>query len=72
MALIDREKLDVVNRTPKLDVAYGNVGTEFDYTTPGFGWTNASYQVGLALLTDELRDDLARLVPPEWIFGPAR
>ncbi len=60
------EKYDVVNRTHDVFVEYGNVGTEFDYITrEGFGWMNASYQVGLALLTDEERRRLEAGTPPE-------
>ncbi len=63
------EKLDVVNRSHKVFAEYGNVGTEFDYITQeGFGWMNASYQVGLKLLPPDLRSYLERLVPPERIF----
>ena len=43
------EKYDVVLRTHKFQVEYGNVGTDFAYITrEGFGWMNASYQVALA------------------------
>ena len=50
-------------------VEYGNVGTKFSYITrEGFGWMNASYQVGLRLLPPEMRGPLERLVPPEWLF----
>lgn len=62
------EKLDVVKRTHDVFAEYGNVGSTFSYSArEGFGWTNASYQVGLALLTDEFRKDLDSLIPPEWI-----
>jgi len=64
------EKYDVVERTHKVFAEYGNVGTTFSYITrEGFGWTNASFQIGLDLLTTELRESLNRLVPPEWIPG---
>ncbi len=63
------EKYDVVRRTHQVFVEYGNVGTEFSYITQeGFGWTNASYQIGLSLLPRKLRGPLNRLIPPEWIF----
>ena len=40
------EKYDIVMRTHKFKVEYGNVGTDFAYITrEGFGWMNASYQV---------------------------
>jgi alpha,alpha-trehalase len=64
------EKLDVVARSHDVFAEYGNVGTRFDYITQeGFGWMNASYQVGLALLEPEYREQLDALVPPESVFG---
>ena len=63
------EKFDVVNLTHRVFVEYGNVGTEFDYITrEGFGWMNASYQVGLALLTPDQRARLEALAPVEAVF----
>ena len=63
------EKFDVATRSHQVFAEYGNVGTKFSYITrEGFGWTNTSYQLGVSLLPLELRDDLNRLIPPEWIF----
>ncbi len=63
------EKFDVVTRSHQVFAEYGNVGTKFSYITrEGFGWTNASYQVGFALLPEEMRQKLNDLIPPEWIF----
>lgn len=63
------EKYDVVRRTHQVFAEYGNVGTNFAYITrEGFGWTNGSYKIGLALLPQNLRDQLNRMIPPEWIF----
>ena len=63
------EKYDVVDRTHGVFVEYGNVGTEFDYITrEGFGWMNASYQVGLSLLSEDLRAALEDGTPPEELF----
>lgn len=63
------EKFDVVNRSHQVFAEYGNVGTKFSYITrEGFGWMNASFQVGLRLLPQELREKLDHLIPPEWIF----
>ena len=63
------EKLDVVERSHEVFAEYGNVGTEFAYITKeGFGWMNASYQVGLKLLPPELGTHLEGLIPPEWLF----
>ena len=60
------EKYDVVARTHKVYAEYGNVGTEFDYiTTSGFGWMNASYQLGMELLPQQYREKLNELIPPE-------
>jgi alpha,alpha-trehalase len=64
------EKFNVVTRSHRVFAEYGNVGTEFDcITREGFGWMNASYQVGLQFLNPELQEKLKRLVPPEWVFG---
>ncbi|MEJ2342846.1 MAG: trehalase family glycosidase [Gemmatimonadales bacterium] len=63
------EKYDVVDRTHGVFVEYGNVGTEFDYITrEGFGWMNASYQIGLSLLPEALRAALKAGTPPEELF----
>ncbi|WP_423819933.1 trehalase family glycosidase [Salinimicrobium sp. TIG7-5_MAKvit] len=60
------EKYDVVDATHKVYAEYGNVGTEFDYiTTSGFGWMNASYQLGLELLPKQYRERLNELVTPK-------
>ncbi|WP_405211045.1 trehalase family glycosidase [Dokdonia sp. Asnod2-E02] len=64
------EKYDVVSATHKVFAEYGNVGTEFDYiTTSGFGWMNASYQLGLSLLNPKLRAALDNLEDPEKVFN---
>ena len=63
------EKYDVVGRTHDVFVEYGNVGTDFDYLTrEGFGWMNASYQIGLSLLPSDLRSALEAGSPPEELF----
>jgi alpha,alpha-trehalase len=63
------EKYDVVSRSHQVFAEYGNVGTKFSYITrEGFGWTNASYELGLGLLPADRRNDLDRLIGPEWIF----
>lgn len=63
------EKLDVVTRSHEVFAAYGNVGTEFEHVPmEGFGWMNASYQVGLTYLPPDLRARLNDLIPPEWLF----
>lgn len=64
------EKYDVISRSHKVYAEYGNVGSKFDYITPaGFGWMNASYQVGLSFISKQHRQYLSSLRPPEWIFG---
>jgi alpha,alpha-trehalase len=46
------EKYDVVAKSHAVFAEYGNVGTKFSYITQeGFGWMNASYQVGLKKLS---------------------
>jgi alpha,alpha-trehalase len=63
------EKYDVVTRSHKVHAEYGNVGADFEYLSrEGFGWTNASLQVGLQLLPGRLRRWLERLVAPEFLF----
>ena len=58
------EKYDVVQRSHKVFAEYGNVGTEFSYITQeGFGWMNASYQVGLSKLPAPMIDRLKKLTP---------
>jgi alpha,alpha-trehalase len=64
------EKYDVVRRTHDVFVEYGNVGTEFDYITrEGFGWMNASYQIGLTILTPAQREALEANARVEAVLG---
>jgi alpha,alpha-trehalase len=64
------EKFDVVTRSHQVFAEYGNVGTKFSYITrEGFGWTNASYQLAMRILPDEIRAKLNQLVAPEWVFS---
>jgi len=59
------EKLDVVTGSHDVFVEYGNVGTKFDYIAPeGFGWMNASFQVGTNYLSPARLNDLRALKPP--------
>jgi alpha,alpha-trehalase len=63
------EKLNVVKRSHEVFAEYGNVGTKFEYIPmEGFGWMNASYQVGLGYLSPDLSVRLNNLIPPEWLF----
>lgn len=60
------EKFDVVGRTHRVFAEYGNVNTEFAYIAKeGFGWMNASFLVGLDLLTPQQRIELEKLQPVE-------
>ncbi|KAJ1846351.1 alpha,alpha-trehalase nth1, partial [Coemansia sp. RSA 2703] len=64
------EKFDVVNMTHRFQVEYGNVGVDFKHVTrEGFGWMNASYQVGLTYLTTHMRRALGMLTPPDMFFA---
>jgi neutral trehalase len=57
------EKYDVVARTHAVFSEYGNVGTEFDYiASEGFGWMNASFQLGFRQLSPAERQRLSQSV----------
>ncbi|MDO5979432.1 trehalase family glycosidase [Flavivirga spongiicola] len=63
------EKFDVNTCTHQVDVEYGNVGTNFKYVTDGgFGWTNASYKLGIELLEAKYLNSLNMLTDPDSIF----
>jgi alpha,alpha-trehalase len=63
------EKFDLETSSHKVFAEYGNVGTEFDYISKeGFGWVNASYQYGLKILNDNLRQELNKMTLPEDLF----
>jgi alpha,alpha-trehalase len=63
------EKYDLESSSHKIFAEYGNVGTEFNYITEeGFGWMNASYQFGLTILNEELKDKLNFLMSPDEVF----
>lgn len=64
------EKYDVVEATHKVFAEYGNVGTQFEYITKeGFGWMNASYQLGLQLLDQKYYKQLNTLTPSQIVFN---
>ncbi len=66
------EKFDVVARSHRVFAEYGNVNTDFAYITDeGFGWMNASFVVGYAALSPELRRALRQRIPPETLFDNA-
>lgn len=64
------EKFNVVTRSHKVFVEYGNVGTKFSYITlEGFGWMNASYQLGLTNISSKKMKLLRKLTLPEKVFN---
>ncbi|KAJ3024167.1 alpha,alpha-trehalase nth1 [Thoreauomyces humboldtii] len=64
------EKFDVVSMTHKVEVEYGNVGADFRFVVrEGFGWMNASFQLGLGHLTRGMKRALGTLTPPEQLFA---
>lgn len=64
------EKYDVVGLTHKVQVEYGNVGVDFKYVPrEGFGWMNASYQIGLGILTKQMRRALGTCTSPDTFFA---
>jgi alpha,alpha-trehalase len=53
------EKYDVVRASHHVTAEYANVGSEFEYVvSEGFGWTNASYQIGQDYLRPEQLEQL--------------
>ncbi|CAM0135919.1 alpha,alpha-trehalase nth1 [Umbelopsis sp. WA50703] len=63
------EKFDVVSLTHKVEVEYGNVGVDFKFVPrEGFGWMNASYQVGLSYLNTQMRRALGTCTNPDLLF----
>ncbi len=59
------EKYNVVTGSHDVFVEYGNVGTKFSYIAPeGFGWMNASFEVGMKFLSPAQLKDLRSLNPP--------
>ena len=63
------EKYDVVSASHKVFAEYGNQGTDFEYISrEGFGWMNASFQLGLSLLNEDLKTKLNQLTNPNDLF----
>ncbi len=59
------EKYNVVTGSHEVFVEYGNAGTKFSYIAPeGFGWMNASFEVGMKLLSPAWLADLREMKPP--------
>ncbi|KAI8064528.1 trehalase-domain-containing protein [Gongronella butleri] len=66
------EKYDVVSLSHQVQVEYGNVGVDFKYVPrEGFGWMNASYQIGLSLITTQMRRALGACTHPDLFFEKA-
>jgi len=64
------EKYDVVTCSQDIEAEYGNVGSKVDMKVgAGFGWTNASYQKGYALLDPQYKEALQALLPPDAVFA---
>ncbi|ORY88799.1 glycoside hydrolase family 37 protein [Leucosporidium creatinivorum] len=68
------EKFNAVESSSNIDAEYGNQGTDFTLIPrEGFGWTNASYQLGLEVITQFQRRALGALTPPDsFFYGPKR
>ncbi len=59
------EKINAVTGSHDVFVEYGNQGTKFSYlAAEGFGWMNASFEVGMNYLSPTQRVDLNALRPP--------
>ncbi len=59
------EEYNVVTGSHDVFVEHGKVGTKFSYiATEGFGWINASFEVGLNFLSAAQLADLRALKPP--------
>ncbi|TIB65837.1 hypothetical protein E3P78_00394 [Wallemia ichthyophaga] len=64
------EKFDAVRLTHMVDAEYGNQGIDFDFVPrEGFGWSNASFQVGLSFLTNSMKTALSVCTSPEVYFS---
>mmetsp|Transcript_28745 Transcript_28745/g.42625 ORF Transcript_28745/g.42625 Transcript_28745/m.42625 type:complete len:329 (-) Transcript_28745:301-1287(-) len=65
------EKFDVVRRSADCAVEYGNVGTGFSYVArEGFGWMNASFEMGLQILSKDQIGHLKKMTPVDVVFPP--
>ncbi|CAO3638985.1 unnamed protein product [Cunninghamella blakesleeana] len=63
------EKYDVVSLSHQVQVEYGNVGVDFKYVPrEGFGWMNTSFQVGLNLISTQMKRALGTLTDPDLFF----
>lgn len=63
------EKFDAVKMTHLVDAEYGNQGLDFKFVPrEGFGWMNASFQVGLTFLTRHMRRAVTQGQHPDTFF----
>ncbi|WFD36694.1 alpha,alpha-trehalase [Malassezia cuniculi] len=63
------EKFDAVKLSHLVNAEYGNQGTDYAYVPrEGFGWMNASFQVGLTFVTDHMRRAIASCQHPDDFF----
>lgn len=67
------EKFDAVALSHLVNAEYGNQGLGFVYVPKeGFGWMNASFQVGLTYLDSHMRKAVAACHHPDAFFRPRR
>jgi len=67
------EKFDVVKLSHLVDAEYGNQGLDFKCVPrEGFGWTSASYRIGLTFLNQNLTRAVALCTPPEVVFPESK
>ena len=60
------EKFNVLTGSHRVDVEYGNVGTDFKMLArEGFAWMNASFMIGLKVLEKKELRALGALIEPE-------
>ncbi|KAF8471180.1 neutral trehalase [Kalaharituber pfeilii] len=65
------EKYDVTRPIDphKVDAEYGNQGGDIrGVATEGFGWVNASYQIGLDIISSHMQRALGACIPPDAFF----
>ncbi|KAI5808061.1 glycoside hydrolase family 37 protein [Peziza echinospora] len=65
------EKYDVTRPIDphKVDAEYGNQGGDIrGVATEGFGWVNASYQIGLDIINSHMQRALGACIPPDAFF----
>jgi alpha,alpha-trehalase len=66
------EKFDVVTGSHRVDVEYGNVGTDFKMVAKeGFAWMNASFMIGMGVLGIREKRALGALFPPDLLYQKA-